>query len=294
MESHDYKKPWYELYTNVGCSGIIYVNDIYVNKYFGKKTKDGFLGGQVPINQVLLQSGKYKVRGVMFPRYGENTLKGSKMAIDFDLSDVDFETYGRGRWKETNHEFRTSIESPDGEYVPNPDPNAEYGNMYVSPLDKLTTYVLEAEIEVELPFVIDGWQNSVDLSKQDKNILFKDVLAYYRQIHALLKEHNAVKFLELSQEKMKLQETAFYLNEEKKEGLRQDVLSLFNENLEVEPLVESDLKLELMGYGKLVRLIKLDGSEPLQFKSPNIKEQSNVELEVKLHMRTIEKGFSII
>ena len=49
-----------------------------------------------------------------------------------------------------------------------------------------------------------------------------------------------------------------------------------------------------MGYGKLVRLVKLDGSEPLQFKSPNSEEQSNIELEIKLHMRSEEKGFSII
>ena len=49
-----------------------------------------------------------------------------------------------------------------------------------------------------------------------------------------------------------------------------------------------------MGYGKLIRLMKIDGTQPLQFKSPNPKEQSNVELEIKLHVRNSEKGFTII
>ncbi|OWP74522.1 hypothetical protein [Flavobacterium oreochromis] len=134
-----------------------------------------------------------------------------------------------------------------------------------------------------MPFILEGWQNSIDLSKVDKQNLFKEVLFCYRQIHILLKEHNASKFLEISKDKMKLQEQAFYFNEDRKNDFLNSALNLFNQKLEVEPLIESELKLEIMGYGKLVRLIKKDGSQPLQFKSPNTKEQSNIELDLIFH-----------
>ncbi|GEM56116.1 hypothetical protein B0A58_02415 [Flavobacterium branchiophilum NBRC 15030 = ATCC 35035] len=269
------EKPYYEINGNLFCTAEIFINDVIVDEFKGEETQGKErLSGLVPINHVLLQSGKYNVTGKMYPRFKEKSLtsENSYLGIDFYCAEIE-------NLKSTRYSFHPSIESPwDG----------------LSENINYPYFEIATEIEVELPFVLDGWQNSVDLSKQDKNILFKGVLAYYRQIHALLKEHNAVKFLEISQEKMKLQETAFYFDEERKKSFREGALALFNQNLEVEPLIESELKLEIMGYGKLVRLMKLDGSQPLQFKSPNIKEQSNVELEVKLHMRNVDKGFSII
>ncbi|PAM92664.1 hypothetical protein B4N84_21250 [Flavobacterium sp. IR1] len=72
------------------------------------------------------------------------------------------------------------------------------------------------------------------------------------------------------------------------------MLALFNQNLDLEPLNENELKLDFMGYNKLVRLVKIDGSQPIQFKSPNPEQQANIELEIKLHARNLEKGLSII
>jgi hypothetical protein len=157
---------------------------------------------------------------------------------------------------------------------------------------------MSTEFEVtELPFVLDGWQNSVNLKelyKDRENELKRDVVAYYRQIHALMAEHNASKFLELSREKEELQEQAFYFTEERKKSFRDGAYSLFNQKFETEPVREKELTLQFMGYGKLVRLVYPDGSQPLQFKSPNPEKQSSIEFDIKLHMRTKEKGFSII
>jgi hypothetical protein len=270
-----FERPYYTVDPTIYCSGTVTVNDVSVIDWYGEQTKEGGYGGGIPINHVLLQSGKYKITGKMYPRIGKKTLTEEEVLyIDFYCANGIV-----GKTKETRISIHPKIESPwDG----------------LSENINYPYYEITTEIEVELPFILDGWQNSVDLSKINETELFNKTLSYYRQVHALLKEHNAVKFLEISQEKMKLQETAFYFDEARKMSFREGALALFNENLEVEPLIESELKLEIMGYGKLVRLMKLDGSQPLQFKSPNIKEQSNVELEVKLHMRNVDKGFSII
>ena len=56
------------------------------------------------------------------------------------------------------------------------------------------------------------------------------------------------------------------------------------------------VRLQLMSHGRLATLIRRDEAHscPIQFLSPHPEKQSNIELEVKLHMRSKEKGFTII
>jgi hypothetical protein len=272
--------PFYELYPNLNCSGIVLINDVPVFSFLGKDTKDGILDGSVPINHVVLQSGKYNVVGKIFPRFGQKTLtENDGMEISFNVSDID-------NWKETKQSFFPQLSTPDASFDKN--------NKITSPLKGLPYFEITTEIEVELPFVLDGWQNSIDLNKIDKTILKNKVIEFYSQIHAILKEHNASKFLELSKEKEDLQTKAFYFNSIRKQEIRNSIISLFNKNLEVLPLNPDELKLEIFGYGKLVSLIRTNGSAALQFKRDNIEGERNIELEVKLHARSLEKGLIII
>ncbi|MCV9926296.1 hypothetical protein OIU83_01425 [Flavobacterium sp. LS1R49] len=280
MENYNIKNPYYELYPNLNCSGIVLVNDVPVFSFLGEDSKDGILDGSVPINHIVLESGKYKVVGKLLPRFGQKTLtQNDGMNISFNLSDID-------NWKETKHSFFPELSSP----------KAFFGkdNKITSPIKGLPFFEIATEIEIKLPFVLDGWQNSVDLSKQEKSKIKQKVLEYYIQIHAILREHNASKFLELSKEKEDLQTKAFYFNSNRKQEIRDSIINLFNKNLEVLPLNEEELKLEFFGYGKLVSLVRLDGSSALQFKRSNAEGERNIELEIKLHARTLEKGLSII
>jgi hypothetical protein len=194
------------------------------------------------------------------------------MSIDFILSDAD-------NWKESRHQFHSKIEAPwDG----------------LSENINYETFGITTEIEVELPFVLDGWQNSMNLDALGKKDLFREVLQFYNRMHKALSAHNVSDFLELSKDKMKLQEEAFYYSEDRKKSFYSSATELFNQGLSVEPLNEHELDLQIIGNGKLVRLMKKDGSQPLQYKSPNIDEQSNIAFEVKLHMRNKDNGLSII
>ncbi|WP_428230703.1 hypothetical protein [Flavobacterium sp.] len=280
MGNYKINNPYYELYPNLNCAGKVLVNDVPVFSFLGQDSKDGILDGSVPINHIVLQSGKYKVVGKLLPRFGQKTLtENDGMNISFNLSDID-------NWKETKHSFFPELNSPG--------PSFDKNNKITSPVKGLPFFEIAAEIEVELPFVLDGWQNSVDLSKIEKSIIKQKVLEFFIQIHALLKEHNASKFLELSKEKEDLQTKAFYFNSIRKQEVRDSIINLFNKKLDVLPLNEAELKLEFYGYGKLVSLVRLDGSSALQFKKNIAEGERNIELEVKLHARTLEKGLSII
>ncbi len=272
----NYRKPYYTLYGTLYCSGIVYVNDVVVAKWVGDETKGtGGFSGEISINQSLLQSGKYEVKVIMLPRKGSVTLSEEEAAVlDFYLADLD-----EGKWKESRHKFHPRIESPWG--------GLDEGINY-------PVYELVTEIEVELPFILEGWQDSVDLKEIKEKNLFDDVLAVYRQIHSVLKSHNVSKFLEISEDKMKLQEEAFYFSDERKKKFRESALSLFNQKLTPLPLNRDELKIEIMGHGKLVRMVRLDGSSALQYESLDPDKQGNIEFDVKLHKRSEKKGFTII
>ncbi|WP_108869266.1 hypothetical protein [Aquimarina aquimarini] len=272
---HDFKKPLYSLYSTLYCSGSIWVNDVPLIDWYGDNTKEGGYAGDDTINHLLLQSGKHKVVGKMLPRIGQKTLTEKEtMFIDFYLAEADLQL-----WKRTRHKFHPKVKSPWNGLSENI--NHPY-------------FEISTEIEVELPFTLDGWQNSVDLTKIKEDELFKEVLSTYYQIHAIMKSHNATKFLECSKEKMILQEQAFYFSNDRKKSFLDGATKLFDQKLEIMPLDPSKLKLEIMGYGKLVRLVHLDGSPALQYKSPDPKNQGNIEFDTKLHMRTENQGLTII
>ncbi len=288
MDKHNFNAPWYELYYRMYCSGIIYVNDVPVIMSFGKKTREGGLVGQIPINNILLESGKYTVRGMMLPRTGDVKLgEDNYMSIDFNLSDI----YNS---KETKLNFHAKIESPDSNFVHDNSPDTKHDNKLSNPIENLLQYELLAEIEVELPYKLDGWQNSIDLSRIKEADLFKQVLMHYKIIHNTMIHYNSSEFLKLSKEKDYIQTQSFYLNSIKRENIHNDIFNLFQEKLEVLPLNENELKIEVFGNGKLVSLSRLDKSPALQFISPDISKEGNIELAVKLHMRSKEIGFSII
>lgn len=98
----------------------------------------------------------------------------------------------------------------------------------------------------------------------------------------------------LSQDKMKLQEQAFYFSEQRKKSFLNEASKLFAQGMDVEELHEQNLELQILGQGKLVRLVRKDGLQALQFKTKDPQKQSNIEMKIKLHMRSKEKGFSII
>lgn len=288
MSMIKFNKPWYELYYRMYCSGIIYVNEVPVVKHFGERTNSGGLSGQMPINNVFFESGKYKVKGVMLPRKNKKALDiDNYMSIDFNVSDLN-------RWKETKQSFHPELESPDSELVPNDDINAEFSNKLVNPIENLPVYEMITEIAVEVPYKITGWKDSLDLSKFKKEELFKDVFNYYQMLYSTLKRHDATKYIELSKEKMELQKVTFYMNNAKVNEIYNDIAGLFQEKLAPLPLKENELRLEIFGNNKLISLSRLDGTSALQFKSPDLRVEDNISLDVKLHLVNKNKGFSII
>ncbi|WP_054851309.1 hypothetical protein [Olleya sp. ITB9] len=272
----DYLKPYYSIYRRMGCAGEIYVNDVPLTFHSGITTSGSkTVTGDIPINHLLLESGSYKVTGIMLPRHKMKTLtKDEYMSLDFYIAEGD-----TSKLQETRKKFHPRIKQPWNGLSE----KIEY------PIFKITT-----EINVNLPFVLNGWQNSINLKTIKEKDLFNEVLKFYYQLHGVLASHNASKFLDLSKDKMELQEKAFYFTKKSKADFLNGATSLFSQKLELLPLNSTNLKLQIMGYGKLVRLVRLDGSSALQYKIADPEINDTVKFDIKLHMKTLNKGLSII
>lgn len=280
-----FKKPFYTIYIYDLSAGEIWVNDVPVLHWVGTQTTEGGFNGAIPLNNIVLENGTFQLECKLMPRHGNKLLDQNDARdsydIGFSVREVDD--------IKSDISVRPNIESPYGKYI------EKEGGVINEAFSGLPIYIEKTKFEVtNLPFVLKGWQKSLDLKELKEDELMRDVLRYYRQIHSIMASHNVSKFLELSKEKMKLQEEAFYFTEERKRSFREGAAQLFNQKLEILPLDAADLKLQIMGYGKLVRLVRLDGSPALQYKSPDIEKQSNVEMDIKLHMRSKEKGLTII
>lgn len=281
----EFKKPYYYIYVYELSAGEIWVNDVPLVNWKGEQTENGVFNGEIPINQVVLENGIFQLECRLMPRSNNKFLDLSK---SLDIYTIGFKKREVNNAK-TNIDINQEIENPYSKW------DEQRGRMVNKTFSGLPIYVAKTSFEVtDLPFTLNGWQKSIDLSKLKEKDLLADVLRYYRQIHSVMASHNVSKFLELSKEKMKLQEEAFYFTEERKKSFREAAAQLFNQKLELLPLNATDLKLQIMGYGKLVRLVRLDGSAALQYKSPNPNKQANIEFDIKLHMRNKEKGLTII
>ena len=129
---------YYQLNINSFCETEIYVNDVIVDEWKGIQTKGRERNTSLaPINHILLESGKYKVLGKMYPRYGEKFLteENSYLGIEFLLASIK-------DLKNTRVSFHPKIESPwDG----------------LSQNIKFPYFEIYTVIEVELPLVLDRW-----------------------------------------------------------------------------------------------------------------------------------------
>jgi len=281
----EFKNPFYTIYVYELSAGEIWINDVPVLNWAGPITKDGMYNGAIPINNVILQNGTHELECRLKPRFDYKKFNESEGHDVYDIG-VDCREVSDIKSKV---QVIPKIQNPYAKW------NEKEKRFINEAFKDIPVHIAKTKFEVtNLPFTLKGWQNSVHLADLDKEKLFQDVLKFYYQLHGVLASHNAAKFLELSKDKMQLQEEAFYFSKERKASFMNGAIALFDQKLELLPINPANLQLQIMGYGRLVRLIRYDGSAALQYKTPDANEQGNVQFDVRLHMANEEKGLTII
>ena len=156
----------YAIQLNVPGSFEFYVNDIPARI----ENTGSMHNASVDINAYMLKSGKYKFRLQVFPQ-GEDIKEGISPETAERIK-VSLNAYERN-----TESFPFAKKDSFVHIVDFPTPKINKPVPFI---------ILEGEFEVELPYNLEGWGKSEDLTKIDKKQLESEVVSFYEKLRTQL------------------------------------------------------------------------------------------------------------
>jgi len=195
--------------------------------------------GSMPINQAILRSGKQKLTIRMTPAVDKNY----NMNHEIDMEDIVLKVsincgeYGREKVAQFSEPLRYELPKQKG---------------------KLPYYEVNLEFDAIAPYQddIEGWQNGVNLTKEDKDKLLKEVEDFYTELIGYYdnKDVNA-----LASKYYKRQFEIAQTHYQTKIYDSQVVVDAWIRNVnDTKPFIFNQYILRFFGDGKMVALVKTD------------------------------------
>lgn len=230
------KRPSYGIEYNTTLKCELWINDVPLVRNYDVSQKSN---AEI-INDLLLGNGKHSFTMKFFPNATNTTdslitqedMKWTKIKL------VKAEVILNSSYGETkNREELIDFKIPE---ITVPVPYFEF----------------TGEFEVaDLPYELEGWKNSQDLSKMDRDELEKEVVAFYKQIRDLNNDGNVEKYLALKEQQNNevaistYDDPNWYLSEENINDIKKEKGAM---------LPVENYKMEIFGDGRLVNLIRID------------------------------------
>ena len=213
---------------------------------------DGQCSTRYPFNNLLLGSGRVSIKYEVLPLKGEVQLhKEAYLSCEVELYDLE----------STNYEPVSSMASYE-----TPQHN-----------DTIIPYlVYEDFIQVEMPYTLVGWKQSIKLDRF-KDQLRPMVFMKYNFIIGMMRNHSFAQYEDAFRERENIMGVCFYLSEAEKQERMKEVEGIIMACSEIVPLSSTDT-IELAADGRLVRLTKSDGGSALRIKNEKAGEISTLEL----------------
>lgn len=256
------QSPYYSVeFSSTACGFEIRVNDMPAFRYNEK----GMVSSEVPINHLILRSGKQKLSLQVFPVAPFNNLnRHSKVRISVSFYDA-----ASGNFNETEVFAFETPEVPEGG-IP------EVGKEFF--------------FEAKIPYQMDGWINSVDLSKQ--KAIKEELLKYFREVHSILSVKDFNSFRRIYDTKLIEVDKSIYSTPEETEDDWLELVEFISpEDMEVDPL-PVDCQVVLYGKGKVATLLDSEHDPIIKFKSKDGKTEYQVPL--LLHKPLRGEKFEVI
>ncbi|MEZ2442783.1 hypothetical protein AB6805_13760 [Chitinophaga sp. RCC_12] len=156
IKTFDYNPTYQIRFTRVHCTYEIYVNDMLANFSFTTGNSAGEL--QVDIPQYILESGPQEVKVKVYPKAIEDGKLEQGLSSDAVFNGrVVHGEYGKTDWDSFTQVATLKVPVVVGK------PFVEY----------------KVSFEAQVPYVLAGWKAGVDLGKENKTTLTKEVLEVY-------------------------------------------------------------------------------------------------------------------
>ncbi|WP_310556417.1 hypothetical protein [Flavobacterium sp.] len=150
---------------------------------------------------------------------------------------------------------------------------------------ELPTYVIKNIFQAELPFKIEGWENSVDLSKEDKDELFKEIIAWNDKIAKIYQNSDAIGYKKAFGRRDLELNKLLYLPQD-------DNPSFHPKDKHILALPDSIYKLELYANGKLAS-VRMPYELPGFRYDPKVQDEEAMGFSLNIYFHRREKGMSL-
>lgn len=149
----------------------------------------------------------------------------------------------------------------------------------------LPVYIIKDVFQAELPFNFTGWKNSVDLSKENQEELYKEVIKWNEEIANIYQTSNQEKYYNAFKSRDLELNKSLYLPQNKSHSFHpqdKDILALPNKSY----------KLELCASGKLVS-VRMPYELPGFRYDPKIKDENAMGFSLNVYFHRKEKGLPL-
>jgi len=256
-------KPYYVIDFNAVNSLIdIRINDVSVLCL----NIDGQISTIIPVNNAILESGKQLVSYNLLPLVGENALRDT---VNFSASVC---LYDAGGDLIEKKEEMTKFTMPE--------------NKTGIPLPK---YEGEIFFYADVPYKLDAWQNSRDLSKVDNLRTLVD--STYKRIEEIINNAQYDQFANMIRKREDNIATCMYLSDKEKNERITELIEMMETGFKIVPVSEKDIMI-IYGHDKLVSLKKPDGRSSLLLKNKDTGDELN--LEIQFHLQQGNNELAVI
>lgn len=233
-------KVGYIVHVNALSPYELYVDDILVDFYYGNN-----ISNTTELNPYLLGNGKHHIKLRFLPK---------EDAADRMVAPKDIIFNETARWHVYFSKIAADKDAPLG--YSNTIDYAKSELKLQAPTEKVPFWEQSWEVEVkDLPYKVKGWSESEDLSKIDKDVLQKEVVAYFAHLKDLLNKGSIDEFLQLcKKEDEELDVVTYAIPADSKidyEHNKEKMQKLCPGNMQ--PLADYEMK--IYGNGKLVTLV---------------------------------------
>ncbi|MDO6761664.1 hypothetical protein Q4566_15765 [Tamlana sp. 2_MG-2023] len=275
------KQITYAIHINAKTPYEIYIDDIPLPG-FGRFYESG-MNATLELNPYLLRNGTHKLKIRYLP------LESAKDSL---LHPGDVYHNKDAKWNIFFVRFIKNSDDPLGY-----EGEIDYGNSeleVVPPPRSLPFWEQEFDLDIkDLPYTLDGWGKSQDLSELDREELKKDVFSFYKDLRTTLNKGDADKFIKLTEKRNQElsistydYDQSYFYSEEHKEDIKSKCTGNIWE------INEQDYSVKVYAYGKIVSLERIG-----EFKNNGViaeTETNYYSYNLKLHKPIGSDTFEII
>lgn len=238
IKTFDYNPTYQFRFTSVFCSYEVYVNDILVT--FSYTTASSAGEQSVDIPQYILKTGVQDLRIKLYPRAHEN-----------GAMDKGFRNTALFKGRIVHGDYGNNIGENYKEVI----------TFSAPPLNSNQSgYEIKKKFEAEVPYLLKGWTTGVDLRKENKEGLNKEVLAVYQRFVEAYKNNDVPTIASMIYKREQEVAQAFFFKSGEPKSYDQGWEAIENEAKGLEDIkIVKDREMRFFAEGKIVALLQPKG-----------------------------------